>query len=179
MREPLNARLVAIIGVMIAIVFVGTRIIVIPISTGFIHFGDIFIYFAAFVFGPLTGLIAAATGTTLADLSAGYGSYAPGTFVIHGLQGLVAGMIAWRGGISRMILAIVVGGIILVGGYFLYEVAILQVGIGVAGSAVPWNVLQAATGGVIAIPLVLAIRRAYPPILNWSSRPAWREETTD
>lgn len=173
----LNARLVAIIGVMIAVVFVATYSIKIPIPSGYIHLGDIAIYFAAFVFGPLVGLVAGAVGTTMSDAVAGYGNYAPGTFVIHGLQGLVAGLIAWRGDVRRMVLAAVVGGVILVGGYFIYELAILRIGLGTATSDAGFNTWQAVSGAVVAIPLVLAVRQAYPPIMNWSYRRTWREET--
>jgi len=123
-RFELSARLVAIIGVMIAVVFVATFSVKIPIPGGYIHFGDIAIYFASFIFGPIVGVLAGAIGPTLSDLLS-YPSYAPGTFVIHGLQGLVAGMIGWRAGVPRMILAVIAGGAIIVGGYFLYDLAVV------------------------------------------------------
>jgi len=174
-RFELSARLVAIIGVMIAVVFVATLSVKIPIPGGYIHFGDIAIYFASFVFGPIVGLLAGALGPTLSDLLS-YPSYAPGTFVIHGLQGLVAGMIGWRAGVPRMILAVIAGGAIIVGGYFLYDLAVVRVGLGVAVTDAGFNTLQAVTGAVVAIPLVLAVRQAYPPIATWTARRTWREE---
>ncbi|MDI3341119.1 MAG: ECF transporter S component [Sphaerobacter sp.] len=174
-RFALSARLVAIIGVMIAVVFVATFSIKIPIPGGYIHFGDIAIYFAAFVFGPVVGAIAAAVGPTLSDLLA-YPSYAPGTFVIHGLQGLVAGLIGWRAGLPRMILSVLAGGAIIVGGYFVYDLAVVRVGLGVAITDAGFNTLQAVTGAVVAIPLVLAVRQAYPPITTWTHRRVWHEE---
>lgn len=177
LRFELSARLVAILGVMIAVVFVTTSAIKVPIPGGYIHLGDVAIYFAAFIFGPLVGLLSGAVGPALADLAAGYGSYAPGTFVIHGLQGLVAGAIAWRGGLPRMILAVVVGGVILVGGYFIYDLAVVRIGLGAAISDAGFNTVQAASGAIIAIPLVLAVRQAYPPISGWTARRTWQEET--
>jgi energy-coupling factor transport system substrate-specific component len=172
-----NARLVAITGVMIAVVFVMTYATKIPVGFGgYIHLGDTMVYAAAFLFGPLVGVIAAAFGTSLSDLAAGYGNYAPGTFVIHGLQGLVAGLIAWRGGLNRMIAAGIAGGAIVVVGYFIYESAILQIGVGAAWTNAGLNVVQVASGAIIGIPLVLAIRKAYPPINNWAYNRTWTEE---
>ena len=175
LRVELSARLVAIIGVMIAVVFVATYIIKVPIPSGYIHLGDVAIFFTSFIFGPIVGLIAGAVGPTLVDLLS-YPSYAPGTFVIHGLEGLIAGLIAWQAGTRRMVVAAVAGGAIIVGGYFLYDLAIVRVGTGTALADAGFNVLQAITGAVVAIPLVLAVRRAYPPITRWGYRPSWHEE---
>jgi len=175
-RVGLAPRLIALAGVMTAVVFVATRLIQVPIPGGYVHLGDIAIYVAAFLFGPLIGAIAGAFGPMLADLSSGFANYAPGTFVIHGLQGLVAGLIGWRAGLWRMALAGLVGGMILVGGYFIYDFFVLRLGMGTAIADVWFNLGQATTGAVIAIPVVLAIRRAYPPVETWSVRRAWQEE---
>ena len=54
LRVDLSATLVAIIGVMIAVIFVTTRFTEIPIGPGgYIHLGDTAIYFTSFVFGPI------------------------------------------------------------------------------------------------------------------------------
>jgi uncharacterized membrane protein len=173
----LNARLIAIIGVMIAIVFVTTFSVRVPMIAGYVHLGDAAIYMAAFLFGPLVGALAGAFGTGLADLATGtYANYAPGSFVIHGAQGLVAGWLAWRGDIKRMILAVIIGGVILIGGYFIYDLAILRIGWGAATGGLGFNLGQAISGGVLSIPLVLAIRAAYPPILTWAYQRTWQEE---
>ena len=37
------------------------------------------------------------------------------------------------------------------------------------------NIPQVVVGGIIAIPLVLAVRRAYPPVLQWARPRAWQE----
>jgi uncharacterized membrane protein len=182
-----DARLIAAAGVMIAVVFVMTRSVQITIGPGgYVHFGDIAIYVASFLLGPIVGLIAAAAGTSLADVSSGYGSFAPGTFVIHGLEGLAAGLIAWRGGLRRMIIAVIVGGAIVVVGYFLYQLIFIPAGVldadegksafATALAAVWPNTFQVGFAAIIAIPLVLAIRQAYPPIKRWGAGPSWVEE---
>ncbi|MGA7672360.1 MAG: ECF transporter S component [Nitrolancea sp.] len=178
LRIELNAVVVAIIGVMMAVIFVTTRFTEIPIGPGgYIHLGDTAIYFTSFVFGPVVAGIAGGFGTSFSDLSSGYANYAAGTFIIHGLQGVVAGVIAWRGGLNRMIMGAIAGAIVLVVGYFIYDAAILQLGIGTAWTDAGLNLFQVASGAVIGIPLVLAVRRAYPPINNWSYRRTWQEET--
>ncbi len=89
---------------------------------------------------------------------------------------MVAGLIAWRGGLNRMIMGGVAGAIVLVVGYFIYDAAILQLGLGTAWTDAGLNLFQVASGAVIGIPLAFAVRRAYPPINNWSYRRTWREE---
>jgi len=182
-----NARMIAITGVMLAVTFVMTRSITISIGPGgFVHMGDIAIFVTAILFGPIVGLVAGGLGTALADFSLGYGAWAPGTLAIHGLQGFAAGLIAWRADIRRMVIAAVVGGAILVVGYFLYMLIFIPAGVlegeegktafAVALAAVWPNTFQVGFGAVIGIPLALAVRTAYPPIQRWGGDPGWVEE---
>lgn len=183
----LDARVIAVAGVMLAVVFVMTRSVTFSIGpAGYVHVGDVGIYVAAFLFGPIVALIAGAAGTGFADLSLGYGQWAPGTLVVHGLQAFVAGYIGWRGGLPRMIAALVVGGAIVVIGYFLYMLIFIPVGVldgeegrsafAVSLASVWPNTFQVLLAAVIALPLVLAIQRAYPPIMRWGAGPTWEEE---
>jgi hypothetical protein len=96
--------------------------------------------------------------------------------VIHGLQGLVAALIAWRRNWMHMLVAAVVGGVIVVAGYFLYQWLVLGEGVGAAGAAVWLNTVQVIAGAVIGIPLTLAVRRAYPPVETFGREHTWREE---
>ena len=170
-----DSRIIAIAGAMLALVFVLTWVPKVPIPGGYIHLGDAGIYAASFLFGPLVGVFAAAFGTMFSDLAAGYGSYAPGTFVIHGIQGLVAGYMAWRRGLIAMVAAAVVGGAIVVGGYFVYQWLILGEGVGAAGASVLLNILQVVGGGVLGIALVIAVRRAYPPVDSFGQATVWED----
>jgi energy-coupling factor transport system substrate-specific component len=170
-----DTRIIAVAGMMMALVFVLTWWAKIPVLTGYVHLGDAAIYAASFLFGPIVGLFAAAFGTAFADLAAGYGSWAPASFVVHGLQGLVAGYMAWRRGLTAMIAAVVVGGAIVVGGYFLYQWLIVREGLGPASAAVGPNILQVVVGGVLGIALVLAVRRAYPPVATFGQPTVWED----
>lgn len=176
MPWTLHPRLIAIAGVMTAVVFVATRLIQVPIPGGYVHLGDSMIYFSAFTFGPLTGGIAGAFGATLADLTSGYANYAPATFIIHGAEGVLAGLIAWRAGVWRMILAAIVGGLVIVGGYFLYDLLVLRIGSGAAITDLLFNIGQAVSGGIIGTVLATAVRLAYPPATMWTVQQRWREQ---
>lgn len=161
-----NTRRIAIVAVMIAAVAVFTRFIVIPIGTGFFNFSDVAIYFAAFAFGPWVGLAAGGVGAALADISLGYSQFAILTFFAHGLEGLVAGYLGKDQPLSRMLLAWAAGTIVMVGLYFIGEYAVpaLWGGPPQALTEWPFNIVQNVAGGIVGIPLVVAVRRAYPPI---------------
>ena len=182
-----DARVIAIAGVMLAVVFVMTRSVTFSIGpAGYVHVGDVGIYVAAFLFGPIVALVAGGAGTALADLSLGFGQWAPGSLVIHGLQAFVAGYIGWRGGLVRVVAALIVGGAIVVIGYFIYMLIFIPLDVlegdegrsafAVSLSSVWPNTFQVLLAAVIALPLVLAVQKAYPPITRWGAGPTWVEE---
>lgn len=182
-----NARMIAVTGVMLAVIYVLTRSVQISIGPGgYVHMGDVGIYVASFLFGPIVALIAGAFGTSLADVTSSFGNWAPGTFVIHGAQAFVAGFMGWRGGLKRLIPAAVAGGAIVVVGYFLYMLLFIPTGLldndpgksafATALAAVWPNTFQVLFGAVVGIPVALAVRQAYPPILRWGGEAEWVEE---
>ena len=160
---------------MIALVAVVTRFLIVPIGAGYFNFSDTAVYFVAFTFGPWIGFLAGGIGATLADLSAGYAAFAPLTFLAHGLQGLVAGYLVRKlpgSQVTRMIGAAVGGTITMVGIYFLGEYFGAALGWGGPAQAVtelPFNLLQNVIGALIAIPLALLVRRAYPPLARYTN----------
>lgn len=170
MRE-LEIRQIVLMGVMIALVAVLTLAVRVPfpLTRGYFNFSDVGIFLASFAFGPWVGLIAGGVGTALADLVGGYPMYAPLTLVAHGLEGFVAGAIARRGrGVWEMILGWGLGAAVMVAGYFLGEAFVFRMGVAAAATeAVTINLPQVVVGGIVGIPLVLALRRGYPPILHW------------
>lgn len=60
---------------------------------GYVNLGDCFVLLSGWLLGPWYGGAAAGIGSMLTDLLSGYGYYAPGTFVIKGLDALVAALI--------------------------------------------------------------------------------------
>ena len=130
-----------------------------PTLFGYIHAGDALVLLAAYVLGPLWGSLAAALGSSLADLMAGYVQYFPGTFVIKGLDALVAALIFKAMGrtSAAAIVSGVVGEIIMVVGYFGY--AGLLLGKGIAAASIPGNLVQAAMGLVIGFVLLKVMQK--------------------
>jgi len=168
-RSP-NPRTLAVMAVMTAIVLVLTSLVRVPTpAKGYIHLGDAGVFFSAFAFGPWVGAVTGGLGTALADILGGFPQWAIFSLLIHGLQGWVAGWVARRWtGIGGLILAAVVGGVIVVGGYLL--AGIVLSGVGAALAEIPLNVLQVAVGAVVGMPLFLLVRQAYPPITRFGGR---------
>jgi uncharacterized membrane protein len=165
-RRSFDPRLIAVTAVMAAIVFVLTRVVQIPTpARGYIHLGDAGIFFSAFAFGPWVGAIAGGLGTALADITSGYPQWAIFSLLIHGAQGWVVGWTSqrWQGTIG-IILSAVVGAAIVVVGYL--AAGTILAGVGAALAELPLNLLQVTAGAVVGVPLFLAARQAYPPIMR-------------
>ncbi len=62
-----------------------------PATGGYFNLGEAVIYIAAMLSSPLVAGIAGGVGASLADLSTGYGIFAPATLVIKFTEGYVAG----------------------------------------------------------------------------------------
>lgn len=173
--KDLEIRDIVLSGVMIALVAVFTLTIRVPfaLTRGYFNFSDVGVFLASFAFGPWMGLIAGGIGGALADVVGGYPMFAPLTFLAHGLEGFVAGAIAGRSfNLPRMIAGWAAGALVMVGFYFVGEAYVFQMGVGPAVSeAVSINLPQVVVGGVVSIPLVAALLKAYPPILQWGN---WR-----
>ena len=161
---PSNSVVIAMIAVFAAVICVLTMVIQIPIPAtgGYINIGDLGVMIAGLLLGPVIGGIAGGVGSMLADLLSGYVIYAPATLIIKGLEGLVIGLIAnpkknYKKLTYRDIIAVIVGGIIIVSGYFIYE-SILY-GPAVAIVEIPGNIFQFIFGAVFAILFALTARR--------------------
>ena len=160
-----NTTVISIIAIFGALICVVTMLIVIPIpaTQGFINIGDAIVMITALMFGPLVGSLAGGFGSMFADLFLGFTVYAPATLIIKGLEGLVVGIIADpKGKTSRLhyrdIIGVIVGGLIMVIGYFLYEIILW--GIEIALVEIFLNgLIQFGLGSFIAIFFVYAARK--------------------
>jgi uncharacterized membrane protein len=163
----------ALAPVSIALVFIvtySTANFTIPATKGYFDFGDIIIFIIALTFGPTVGGLAGGLGSSLSDaLSAGSQVYAPFTLVIKGLEGFVAGYLAFRGSRGRTGFAWIFASAIMVGGYFLAE-SLAIVGYPASLVDVPFNVVQVVAGGVIGIPVSRFLRRTLPSNMIYSRK---------
>jgi len=168
---------IAAIAVLSAIVTIFTVAVRIPIAPtrGYINLGDVAIYFAAFVFGPVSAFLAGGIGTAFADIIGGYGQWAPISFFVHGLQGFLLGIV-YNLILSREknnaagifitgLTCFLTGTIIMASGYFL--AGVFMVGPGAALVEVPGNIIQNIAGVTGGLVLTLSVRKAYPPVVNF------------
>jgi uncharacterized membrane protein len=161
-RDKASIVQIAIAAVMAALVCVTTMLIQVPIpaTTGYFNIGDAMIMTAALAFGPVVGAIAGGLGSALADLLGGWYVYAIPTLIIKGFEGFIAGWIINRSddiNLKTILLAWMVGGCVMVLGYFTLQVYLY--GFGGAIAELPFNVVQMTVGGLVGIPLFQALRR--------------------
>lgn len=166
-RPELALIQLALSGVMAALVAIATYLVQIPNppTHGYINFGDIMIFVSALTFGPIVGGAAGSIGSALSDLASPYAYFAPFTFVVKGLEGVLAGLISNRRNPRRDILAVIVAGAEMITGYFLIEFFPLQVG-WAALTEVPGNISQILVGGVFGVPIAYFIRKNLPEVLK-------------
>ena len=163
---PNNVLSISIISIFTALNFVITYWIQIPIPAtgGYINIGDITVMFTALLFGPIIGGIAGGLGPMLADIFSPYIIYAPATVVIKGIEGFLIGLISnpkdCKGRVSyRDIIAVLIGGILIPLGYFIYEAFILGLGVAVALVEMPGNFFQFGFAAIGSILLITASRK--------------------
>jgi uncharacterized membrane protein len=161
----------ALAAIFAALVFVATYSFVfsIPATSGYFNFGEITIYVAALLFGPLVGALSGGIGSALSDALVA-AQFAPGTFAIKTLEGAIVGVLNQK--LQRHIqsatlcatIAIIAGGAEMVVGYFIYEQLVLGYPFALALAEVPFNIVQMAVGLVIAIPIMHAVLRVFPQL---------------
>lgn len=146
----------------IALVTLSTMVIRIPTLKGYVNFGDIMIFVTAILLGKKSGFLAGAFGSALADILVGYAVYAPGTFIIKGLEGLICAFILGKNSDNRintpsLIISPILAGMWMVLGYFIYEFILF--GIGTAFPSIFTNLLQGGVSAIAAIPIILAMKK--------------------
>ncbi len=107
-----------------ALACVATMVIKIPSPlSGYINLGDSVVLLSGWLLGPAYGFGAAAVGSALADLFAGYGIYAPATFIIKGLVALVAYGLhkKFKNQTAGLIISAIVAEVLMIGGYYVFE----------------------------------------------------------
>ena len=155
-KSKSKIRKIAYMGVLAALIFVGTELHI-PTAIGHVNLGDPIILLSSFILGPIAA-IPAAIGSAIADLISGYAQYALPTFLIKGTMGLLAGFIMKRNAegkvpLPRKLIAGIVAELIMVLGYFAFESLPFMYGFAAAvGSLIP-NLIQAAAAIIVALPL--------------------------
>ena len=116
---------IAATALMTAVVTVFTAVVQVrnPASGGYFNLSDVAIVFAGITFGPLVGAVAGGLGTAISDLLLGYAQFAPLSFLAHGGEGLLVGLIALRRP-SWLVPAWLAGVVWMLAVYFVGELAL-------------------------------------------------------
>ncbi len=169
MSDLKNIKVIVTGAMLAALTCVATMVIKIPTpTTGYVHPGDCFVLLAGYLLGPAAGGLSAGIGSMLSDLLGGYAVWAPGTFVIKlATAAAAAGSYSWFSKrnfktAAKIITSGVIGELVMITGYFLYNIMILTVvntgaeavalGTAITQSAaeIPFNVAQGVTGIVLS-----------------------------
>ncbi len=167
-----SALRISLIAIMTAIVAVFTLVIRIPSPIGgYVSLCDAAVTFASYAFGPFSGFLAGGLGAALADLIGGYPQWAVVSFIVHGVEALLMGLIVRKdsSSIAMRIIAAVVAVMIVGGGYLFLTTLFRLTVFSEAILEVPANIVQSAVGAVIGLALYSAVRKAYRSLdtLRW------------
>jgi len=157
----------ALSAMLAALVTIATVLVQIPnpATRGYFNLGDVMIFVSSLTFGPIIGGFAGGVGSFLGDVISGFANYAPFTLIIKGTEGLLAGIVSNRKSVKRDVAAVILGGTVMVAGYFLAEFFPLQYG-WAALTEIPGNVSQVVVGAALGIPISNVIRKRLPEVLK-------------
>ncbi|MBI4857131.1 MAG: ECF transporter S component [Acetobacterium woodii] len=135
-------------ALMMALTFVMTSLVKIPIPNGYIHLGDGAVLLSAYILGPWGGLIAAGIGSASADYFGGYGAYVLPTFIAKGAMAFIFGYLMKRFPAKNILFFLFPAIIAMIAVYYVSEVIMYGSLMGPLLN-VPFNALQGVVGVVI------------------------------
>ena len=170
----ITTRKLVLNALMIALVFLITYLpflhIPSPIAQGYFNIGDTAIMIAAILLGRKSGFIAGAIGSALADLAYGSFIFVPITFIVKGLEGYIVGAIANKNidiapSNTRRIISLVAGALVMVLGYFIFELTVVRLidkslAFTVIAAELPGNLIQGAVSAIVAYVFVTVINKS-------------------
>ena len=119
---------IALLAIMTALATIMTYVIRIPYpgTGGYFNFGDAMVMLGGLLLGPVGGFFVGGVGSAIADII-GFPLFAPITLVVKGLEGMAVGYLSSRvRGYTKVnkldVIAVTVGAIIMLTGYFIAEV---------------------------------------------------------
>ena len=129
----------------------------VPATNGFVTLCEVGIYTAAFLFGPAGGFWVGALSGGMIDLISGYPQWMVFSFIIHGLQGLVAGYFFKKRSRSTEVVGFLAASVTMIVGYALATAFLYAWPAGLA--SIFGNIIQNVFGGVLTVFLMAALRK--------------------
>ena len=154
MKKSATVRHLVFTALLTALTLIFGRFFLIPLpwTHGNINLCDVGIFIGGF-------------GAMFLDLISGFAQYAPFSFISHGLEGIVAGLVFKyvRGKCGR-IAGVAAGTIVMVVGYFFSDAILYTWATGAAG--IFPNLIQGIVGSVIALLIASPVEKAVHPALS-------------
>ncbi len=139
--------------------YINIRIPFLAANGGLIHLGNIPLFVAAALYGRKTGAMAGAFGMALFDVTSGWVSWAPFTFVICGLIGYVFGLITEKKKTKgALVLAVFAAAVVKVVGYYIAEI-ILYSNFVAPLASIPGNLVQIGVAGIVVVPVIMVLNK--------------------
>ncbi|MCJ7762455.1 ECF transporter S component [Candidatus Bathyarchaeota archaeon] len=168
LKTPLKLALAAVFAALVCVATLAL-VISIPATSGYFNLGETVIYVAALLFGPLVGGTAGGVGAAIADILVA-AQFAPGPLIVKGLEGAIVGFLnkkiqkRTRSLSLSATASVIIGGLEMVAGYFIYEQLVLGYPLAVALVEVPFNVVQMLVGLIVAVIIVHVVLRVFPQL---------------
>lgn len=142
-----------------ALICLSTAFVKVPLSSvGYVHLGDTFIFLACVFLPTPYAVIASGLGSGLADILAGYVSYAPVTLFAKCAMAFVFSLTCTRNKWLD-VLGASVASVVMASGYFVYEA--VAYGAPIAAANIPFNLLQGGVCAVVALPVAYSLKRFW------------------
>lgn len=161
-KENNPIRRLVLAGLVCGLILLMTMVLMVPIphlAGAYVNLGDVGVYLAAFLLGGPIGAVCAGVGSALADVLLGSVHYAIPTFLIKGLMALLAALFLKRFP-QRRFLALLLAGLVMPVGYFLFEALLYGPVAALAG--VPANLMQYAACVALGLPVIRIAERMLP-----------------
>lgn len=140
----------------------------VPATNGFVTLAEVGIYTAAYLLGPLGGFWVGALSGGMIDLFAGYPQWIFASFLIHGLQGAVAGYFFQKNSKWLHGTGFIVASLVMVIGYALATGVMYAWPAGVA--SIFGNVIQNVFGATLTLLLIASMRKINFPLMKEGPR---------
>ncbi|MFC6254200.1 ECF transporter S component [Secundilactobacillus hailunensis] len=165
-KRHISTREVVYLAMLIAVTVVISRFFLIPVpmTHGNINLCDAGIFIAALLLGRTQGAVVGAFSGLLLDLISGFTQYMFFSFIVHGLEGFIAGWIGSNKKKSTKIIAMIVGTIVMVAGYWATDTLLYGFKVGLIG--VPTNFIQGIVGGIVAYVVYVPLESRLPRLIG-------------
>jgi uncharacterized membrane protein len=144
----LTVKNIALSGLLIALTFIFTYFIKIPMPIGYLNLGDAIIIFTAIFINPYLGALVGIVGAGLADLAGGYFIFIPFTILAKGGEALIAGyLFKHLNGLAKYV-SLYLASLFMVA---VYAISYLIIDISFMIAGVSLDLIQAIVGTTVAV----------------------------